>query len=132
MHMQPVQSHKARCSEEPVLGLMSCFHCLESFCFIFKLIVCIWSVIEHWRILVSIGDVHGRHVCCHFLPLHCHVAFYDSSEHKILWWVHYAWEFKTRGTEDNCVISWLSKQGHVWSCKVTGTCFKHRKKAVMF
>lgn len=58
-----------------VLGLMSCFHCLESFCFIFKLIVCIWSVTEHWRIHVSIGDVHGRHVCCHFLPLHCHVAF---------------------------------------------------------
>ena len=25
MHMQPVQSPKARCSEDPVLGLMSCF-----------------------------------------------------------------------------------------------------------
>lgn len=24
---------------------------------------------------MSIGDVHSMHVCCHFLPLHCHVAF---------------------------------------------------------
>ena len=24
---------------------------------------------------MSIGDVHSMHVCYHFLPLHCHVAF---------------------------------------------------------